>query len=217
MIINNKEIKLIIFDLDGTLLDSCGIWHDVDVNFFAKRNLQMPSDYGTKISHMGLSAASVYTKKRFNLKEKPEEILKEWEDAVLDKYQNEVLLKPYAKEFLEHCKKNNVLMSVATAGQENCYKPCLIRNMVWDYFSQVIDVKNYENGKNDSKIYLDIASKNGIDPSEVLVIEDIVTALRSAKNAGFNTCAIYEKTSIEEDQKKQISDIYILSFKDLLD
>ena len=52
MKINNNEIKMIIFDLDGTLLDSLKIWKDVDINFFAKRNLEMPSDYGQKIAHI---------------------------------------------------------------------------------------------------------------------------------------------------------------------
>ena len=109
MKINNNEIKMIIFDLDGTLLDSLKIWKDVDINFFAKRNLEMPSDYGQKIAHMGLEKASQYTKERFNLPESPEEILKEWEDAVYFEYANNVVLKDYAKEFLEIWKKREVL------------------------------------------------------------------------------------------------------------
>ena len=106
MKVKNNEIKLIIFDLDGTLLDSCKIWKEVDINFFNKRNLLMPSTYSQDISHMGLTAASKYTKETFNLKESPEEIIKEWEEAVLEKYKNEVKLKPYARRFLNQCKKN---------------------------------------------------------------------------------------------------------------
>ena len=41
MKIKGKEIKGIIFDLDGTLIDSCSIWHEVDHDFFAKRNMDM--------------------------------------------------------------------------------------------------------------------------------------------------------------------------------
>lgn len=216
MRISNYEVKMIIFDLDGTLLDSCKIWHEVDVNFFKKRNLPMPEDYSQAISHMGLEKASQYTKSKFNLDETPEDILKEWEEAVVKKYEEEVLLKDYAKEFLELVKLKKLILAVATAGQENCYKPCLKRNEIWDYFSQIIDVKNYENGKNDPQIYLDIAKNNRVKPEEILVIEDIVTALNSAKEGGFKTCAIYESTSLEEDTKKRISDIYITSFLDLI-
>ena len=216
MKINNNEIKMIIFDLDGTLLDSLKIWKDVDINFFAKRNLEMPSDYGQKIAHMGLEKASQYTKERFNLPESPEEILKEWEDAVYFEYANNVVLKDYAKEFLEICKANKLICSIATASQESCYVPCLKRNQIYGYFDNIINVLNYPEGKNSPQIYLDIAKKSGIAPNQILVIEDIVTALNSAKKGGFNVCAIYDETSSEEDTKRMICDVYIRSFKDLV-
>ena len=34
-----------IFDLDGTVLDSMGVWRDVDRRFFAERGIDMPEDY----------------------------------------------------------------------------------------------------------------------------------------------------------------------------
>ncbi len=63
MKINNQDIKGVIFDLDGTLLDSCGIWHDIDVEFFKMHNLELPSDYSKEIAHLGLKNAAQYTKK----------------------------------------------------------------------------------------------------------------------------------------------------------
>ena len=217
MKVKNNEIKLIILDLDGTLLDSCKIWKEVDINFFKKRNLLMPSTYSQDISHMGLTAASKYTKETFNLKESPEEIIKEWEDAVLEKYKNEVKLKPYARDFLEQCKRNGIILSVATANQENCYLPCLKRNDILSYFDKIIDVRNYPNGKNTPDIYLEISKQFNLNPKNILVIEDISKGIESAKKGGFNTCAIFEETSLEEEKKREISDIYILSFKDLLE
>ncbi len=216
MIINNKEIEMIIFDLDGTLLDSGAVWKDVDKKFFEKRKIEMPLDYGQTIAHMGFDNASHYTKVTFNLKESEQEIINEWESSVIDAYVNEIELKPYAREFLKLAKEKKCILNVATANQKNCYEPCLRRNQVIDFFKKIIDVKNYKNGKKTPDIYLDIAKSFQIDPSKILVIEDISTALKSAREGGFVTCAIYEKTSKEENEKKDIANIYINSFLDLI-
>ena len=91
-----EKIKGIIFDLDGTILDSCSIWGDVDKEFFNKRGLEVPDDYGEAIGHIGLDKAADYTIERFNLKEKKEDIIKEWKSGVLDHYAHNVKLKPHA-------------------------------------------------------------------------------------------------------------------------
>ena len=217
MKINGREIKLIIFDLDGTLLDSSHVWANVDKNFFAKRKIDMPKDYGKIIGPLGIEKASEYTKKTFNLEESTEEIIQEWENETLHLYESSVNLKPHAKTFLNLAKDLGCILTVATANNEKCFLPCLKRNQIVEYFSSIHDVKNYPNGKNDVSIYLDIANKYQVDPNEILVIEDISIAIKVCKEKGFITCAIFEKTSNEEEEKKALADIYINDFKDLID
>ena len=62
--------KLIIFDMDGTLIDSTGLWHEIDKKFFAKRNMDLPKDYAQKIVHLGLKQAAIFTKKEYGIKER---------------------------------------------------------------------------------------------------------------------------------------------------
>ena len=58
----DHEIKAAIFDMDGTLVDSTGLWHEIDKAFFRKRGMEIPSDYAQKIVHLGLKQAAIFTK-----------------------------------------------------------------------------------------------------------------------------------------------------------
>ena len=76
--------KAAIFDLDGTLLDSMGVWKDIDQRFFARRNISMPADYASAVASMQTGAIARYTIDRFHLGERPEDLVEEWnQDALL--------------------------------------------------------------------------------------------------------------------------------------
>ena len=90
-----------LFDMDGTLLDSMGVWADVDKAFFASRGMAVPEDYAHSISGLSFKQTAVYTKERFNLPESVDEILSEWNEMCEKEYVNHVPLKEDAKEYLE--------------------------------------------------------------------------------------------------------------------
>ncbi|MBP3503672.1 MAG: HAD family phosphatase [Bacilli bacterium] len=217
MKIDNLEIKGVIFDIDGTLIDSCGIWGEVDIRFFSKRNMEMPKDYQEAIGHIGLDKAAEYTIKRFNLNEKKEDIIKEWKNGVLELYANEVVLKPHVKEFLMLLKEHNIPFCAATANDEDCYKKCLERNGIYDLFDFILEVNHFKDGKDKPTIYLEAAKKLGVDISNCMVFEDLLMALNTASKAGFITCAVYEQTCKEEKEKLEIANFYIKDYQELID
>lgn len=217
MKIESREIKGIIFDIDGTLIDSCGIWGEVDIRFFSKRNMEMPKDYQEAIGHIGLDKAADYTINRFNLNEKKEDIIKEWKDGVLELYTNEVILKPHVKDFLLLLKEQNIPFCAATANDEDCYKKCLERNGIFDLFDFILEVNHFKDGKDKPTIYIEAAKKLGVNISECVVFEDLLMALNTACKAGFVTCAVYDVTCKEESGKKEVADFYIKDYQEIID
>ena len=211
------EFNAVIFDMDGTLIDSTGIWHEIDKAFFAKRNMELPSDYAQHIVHLGLTQAAIYTKETFHLEESIQDIMKEWHDMSIDMYKYHVPLKDGALELLKLFKDNGIKMAIATANDEPLYRPCIERLGIGDYFDEIADVNTAKEGKQSAKIYLDLANKLGSKPQNTLVLEDMPTCVKTAFKSGFLTVSVYDDASKSYDQeKKDNSLLFVHDFNELL-
>lgn len=212
-----KKFKGAIFDLDGTLLDSIHVWHNVDKAFFAKRNLPLTADYIDAIKNMHFPTAAVYTKERYNLPESTEGIMKEWYDLCFEAYENHILLKDGAYEFLQMLCKNGIKIAYATANEEKLCRAALTKNGVWDLFSACAYVSETKVDKSQPDVYLLASERLRLEPSECIVFEDILQGILGAEKGGFATCGVYDDSSLKD--KEEIfrnADYYINSFSELL-
>ena len=218
MKLDNKEFETVIFDMDGTLIDSTSLWHDIDKRFFSKRGLELPKDYAQHIVHLGLKQAAVYTKETYHLSDTVEEIMAEWHQMSLDMYKNEVELKPGVIELLDLFQKNGIKMAIATANDEPLYMPCINRLGIRKYFTFIADVNSAKEGKQNAKIYLDLAKALGSKPENTLVFEDMPTCVKTAFNNGFITVAVDDNASKDYQQDKtDNSHLFINNFFELLE
>jgi HAD superfamily hydrolase (TIGR01509 family) len=181
----------------------------------------MPSDYSEAIGHLGLEKAALYTIKRFGLQETKESIMSEWKKDTIDIYANEVGLKDGAADLLKILHANNIPVCAATANDEDCYLNALINNNIYCYFDFILNVSKMNTSKDKPDIYLAALNKINqshhliLNPNDCMIFEDLSLALNTAKNAGFKTCAVFEKTCKDELKKKNIADIYIKSYHEL--
>ena len=131
-----KEITLAILDMDGTLIDSTGIWAEIDNEFFKKRGYDsVPKEYAQEIVHMGLEKGAIMTVEKYGVDgDTPESVKKEWRDASLFQYTHKIQLKHFAREFLQFLKYNKVILALATANDAELYEPCLARLDIGKYF-----------------------------------------------------------------------------------
>ncbi len=205
-----------IFDLDGTVLNSMGLWQKVDEMFFTTRNMPIPEGYIQAISPLGTYNAAVYTKSTYGIKESIEEIINEWRTTAKMEYSEHVTLKPHAKEYLHFLKENGVRICVATASDPEMFEECLEKNGIADVFEFFITVNEVGKGKDEPDIYLRACEKLGINPGDCVVFEDILTAIKSAKDAGFYTVAMYDNSSDSDKEKiEKIADKFIFDFQEM--
>lgn len=207
-----------IFDMDGTILDSLGIWEKIDYDFLEKkRGIKVPEDYVHAIAAMSYTEIAEYTKKRFSLGETPEELMREWTQMATEEYANNIRLKPYAKEYIEYLKEHNKKVVLCTSSPIYFYEPAMKNNGIYDLFDAFTNTCEAGEGKNSPRVYL-LAAKKAATPKErCIVFEDIAPAAQCAKNAGMQVCGVYDERSRAHREKLMgICDYYIEGFDELL-
>lgn len=214
----DKDIKLVIFDLDGTLIHSTNLWADIDRRFFAKRGMMIPPTYNQEIAHVGLRKAGEITKDKYLPNENVDDIISEWMEMSYEAYRDYIPLKDRAQELLEFIYKQNIPMALATANSKEIYDVCLTRLGIRQYFGLVLDVNSCKDGKNSPEIYDRAISHFNVKREETLILEDMIVPIITAHNAGYNVIAVYDEESTK-DEKACIdnSDLFIKNFGEVLD
>ena len=212
-----KNIEAVIFDLDGTLVDSMWMWGDIDVEYLAKHNCQVPEDLEDTIAGMSFTEVAAYFKKRFNIPDDVDTIQQEWIEMAKDKYINEAMLKPGVAKFIAYLAEHNIKMGIASSNSNELVREVLIARGINDAFTEVHTSCEVSSGKPAPDIYLLVADKLGIAPDKCLVFEDIPMGIVAGKAAGMKTCAVWDEFSAHQEQEKhELADYYIDSFEELL-
>lgn len=212
-----ENVKACIFDLDGTLIDSMGLWEGVDEEYFSMHNIPLPDDYQKMIDGMSIVEIAVFTKEKYGFKESVEEMLDQWNKMAYHKYAHEIQAKPGANEFLLKCKEKGLKIGVATSNSIPLYN-AVANNLK---FNEVVEVvvtgEDVKNGKPNPESYLKVAQKLNVNPKDCLVFEDLVVGIKAGLAAGMKTCAVFDKYSIDQDEeRRKQADYYINDFNDVI-
>ena len=212
-----KDIKLAIFDLDGTLIDSTSLWADIDKEFFEKRGLEIPPSYNEEIAHIGLQKAAELTVQKYLPNEDVESVKQEWIDMSKHAYKETIPLKEGALELLKLLHDNGVIIALATANSKDIYEPCLTRLEMFEHFAVVADVNSCKEGKSSPEIYDRIAKQFNAKREETVIFEDMIVPIKTAFNAGYNVVGVYDKASTKDEQAAiNNSHLYIKNYSEVI-
>ncbi len=214
----NFNINAVIFDLDGTLIDSMALWEDVDKNFLSKRNIDFPDDLFDNLKSNGINDLAVYFKNRFSLKESIEEIIKEWIDEVNLAYSYTLKIKTGSLDLIKYFKSKELKLAIGTSNELSLTRAVLQSNNILDYFETISTGCGKIKGKPAPDIYLQAAKNINIKPENCLVIEDSLQGVLAAKNAKMKVFAIEDNYSaFEKDEILSNADSYFTCYSEMFD
>jgi HAD superfamily hydrolase (TIGR01509 family) len=185
-----------IFDLDGTLLDSMGVWDQIDTDFLNRRGFAVPADYAGKVAAMQITQIAEYTIARFGLHESPQALMDEWNIMAQSAYSSVVKAKPCAAQYLRALKESGAKLAVATSLNAQLREPAMAHVGIAQYFDVVCSTDEAGSaGKDSPDVYLLAARKLGVEPADCTVFEDLLAGVRSAKSAGMKAWAMHDDSS----------------------
>ena len=210
-------IKGAIFDVDGVLLDSMGIWDDLGARYLRSLD-KIPEEGLNKILFsMSMEQGAEYLNEHYGLNKSVKETVEGIGRMLEDYYFYEVLLKPGAKEVLEFLKSKSINMAAATSSPRTHIEKALSRNGLLGYIDKIYTTGEVGVSKHSPDIYNLAADFLKTESEETLVFEDSLYALKTAKEAGFVTVGVFdEKGESNQAELENQADLYLKKLDDFI-
>lgn len=210
-------MKYIIFDLDGTLIDSMPVWRGTGSGFLKNHNFPVPANLMEVVKTQTIWQTAEWFRSELGFPMEAQEIVNEIVESVVEAYRHTIPLKDGAKEFLEKMAQKNVKMCILTASEADYILPALDRLDISKYFSLILTCTELREYKDDGKAYLSAMKLMGGTLEDTIVFEDAYYAVKGAKSVGFTVYAILDESvrADDIDKIKTTADVSIHSYHEI--
>ena len=212
-----RNIDAVIFDMDGSLVDSMWMWRSIDIEYLGRYGIPLPESLQADIEGMSFGETALYFKEHFPIPDSVEEIMQTWNRMAWDKYCYEVPLKEGIPEFLRGCRDNGIVLGIATSNSRELAENVIGVHGLLEDFTEIVTGCDVEKGKPAPDVYLEAARKCGIPPQRCLVFEDIIPGILAGRAAGMKVCAVEDTYSLDqEEEKRRLSDYYVKDYFEVM-
>jgi len=206
-----------IFDLDGTLTDTNGIWLEVDREFLSRRRLPHTTEYQRVVERSIYPIAAQFTREYYDLPDSPEDIMAEWDSLAERHYRELAPLKPGAEAFLRQCEAEGRPMAVFTACRHALCEAVLRRFNLLNLFGQIVYAEEIGLEKRDPECFVRLSGLLGVPLEECTLFDDSPDNCATAAKAGMEAVGVYDDYyAARQEELKAVCRRYIRSFEELL-
>lgn len=208
-------IKAVIFDMDGVIIDSEGVYLNYNLEFAQKKNPKVTLEQLFPMVGATKKDAWEVLEKAVNNGQTWEELRAEFRKR--DIYSEIDYRKLYRKEvteILEKLKRAGYRLALASSTRLELVERVLEENEIRHYFEVVVSGNQFKRSKPDPEIYIYTAEKLGLAPENCLVVEDSSIGMTAASRAGMNIAAIIDE---RYGFDQSLADYRLVRVKDVLD
>ena len=196
-------IKAILFDADGTLMDSIASWRKALKTVLERRGFPYSEEDFQVLIPLTTKEGGAYLKEKYGFPETGDEIAAEYLGLVESFYGTEVDLKKGARQVLEYYDSKGIPMAIVTSSERILIEAACKRHGISQYFQGLYICSELGTSKRQPDIFVNTAKTLGAEPAETLVYEDSDYAIETAVNAGFKVIKVTDelKTVDTETEK----------------
>ena len=206
----------VIFDCDGTLIDSMDAWRDLEGELGRRAGVELTSEDRQTLCTLNIPESAQYFHDRFGLGASGDEVVGMMDEIMLDYYGNRAVARPGALAFIDGLARHGVVMSVASSSPKPYLEAGLACAGIAPYLEAVVSVEDVHSSKRNPKVYDHTRGLMGTTPPLTWGFEDAIYAVRTLARAGYGTVGVYDHDlSGTWGQLSAEADLAIRSFEDL--
>ncbi len=213
--LSTRSIQGIIFDMDGTLLDSMSMWAGIGEAYLIARGITPLAGTNETFKNLSLVDSALYYQEVYGITDDLETIMADVNRMVEGFYFHEAKTKAGVMETLEELEADGVRMCIATATDRYLVEAVLERLGLRRFFSEIFTCTDVGAGKNDPLIFETALQHLGTEKDKTPVFEDSLHAIETAHKAGFPILGIYDNAAAhQQNELKALSTCYLHDFSD---
>lgn len=201
---NEHTMQAIGYDVDGTMVDSEPLhvlaWQET-LQDFDRTFSDLPVEFQNSMAGRKPAAIASFMVENLSLPTTPEEFLLKKQVNFMEKVKTDLRPMPGVVESVKRLGQKYKL-GIGTS-LDRAYVDVVLKILkIVDDFSVIVTGDEIHNGKTHPETYLTLAAKMGVDPSDLVILEDAQSGIESAKSAGCICVAIENLEALPQDTSK---------------